>query len=330
MAAGEFELINTYFKSRPGLRNDVLVGIGDDAAVMTVPEGQKLVVTVDTLVENIHFSEDVSPSDLAIKALAVNLSDLAAMGAQPAWVTLSLTIPEVNHDWLAEFSQAFLDQCEFYDVQLIGGDTCRGHISVSIQAMGLVPEESMLRRSGAEVGDLVYVTGTLGDAGAGLALRMSEQQSFNDTEQSLLNRLNRPTPRLEAGMLLRQLASAAIDISDGLIQDLSHIIDASETGAVIELNNLPLSEAMISRFTEKQAQSFAMSSGDDYELCFTVNPENKDKLERVFATASTPITQIGRITSNNGLQLRNKDESVAINNTGFDHFKPSPAPEVSD
>lgn len=321
MSANEFELINSYFKTIPIHRRDVDVGIGDDAAVTSVPSGSKLVTTVDTLVSGIHFDSNVSAADLAHKAVAVNLSDLAAMGAEPAWITLSLTIPEIDHDWLKEFSQAIQDQCRYYDVQLIGGDTCRGRISVTIQAMGLVPDGLAIKRNTAEIGDLIYVTGTLGDAGAGLKLLQSDASEFNDEQHYLLKRLHNPTPRLEAGINLRQFASAAIDISDGLVQDLQHILDASQVGAHINMKKLPLSAQNLSVFGEKQAHSFALTAGDDYELCFTVNPELREKLERTFVTANTVITQIGHITADKSLQVKNEDQLVEFENRGYDHFR---------
>ncbi|MEL0037173.1 MAG: thiamine-phosphate kinase [Gammaproteobacteria bacterium] len=320
MSASEFGLINNYFKAMPGHRRDVLLGIGDDAAITSIPQGHKLVTTVDTLVQDIHFDDKVTPADLACKALAVNLSDLAAMGAEPAWITLSLTIPEVDHDWLKEFSESLQQQCRFYDVQLIGGDTCRGRISITIQAMGVVPDNLAIKRSTAEAGDLIYVTGTLGDAGAGLSLNQRRKSSFTETEQFLLQRLHRPTPRLEAGVLLRNFATSAIDISDGLLQDVQHILDASDVGAVLKMPELPISDALAAVFPDKQAQSFALTAGDDYELCFTIKPESRDKLERCFATASTPITLIGHVTANKGLQVQNNEKVVEFDNKGFDHF----------
>ena len=321
MSANEFELINNYFKTIPIHRRDVHVGIGDDAAVTSVPPGSKLVTTVDTLVSGIHFDDKVSPEDLAHKAVAVNLSDLAAMGAEPAWITLSLTIPEINHDWLTAFSQAIQKQCRYFDVQLIGGDTCRGRISVTIQAMGLVPDELAIKRNSAQPGDLIYVTGTLGDAGAGLKLNQSDLTEFSASEAFLLERLHKPTPRMEAGINLRQFASAAIDISDGLVQDLQHILDASQVGAHINMKKIPLSEQNLAVFGEKQAQSFALTAGDDYELCFTVNPDLREKLERAFVTANTAITQIGHITASKGLQVKNEDQLVEFENRGYDHFR---------
>jgi thiamine-monophosphate kinase len=329
MALGEFDLIKRYFSPGGKGRKDVVLGVGDDAAILAVPENQQLVVTVDTLVESVHFLPDVSPADLAYKALAVNLSDLAAMGAEPAWVTLSLTIPEVNEEWLSQFSAQFMATCQFYDVQLVGGDTCKGPLAVTVQAMGHIPLTSTLNRSGAKVGDLVYVTGTLGDAAGGLALVDDKRSNISVVANELLARLNRPTPRLEAGMLLRQIASAAIDISDGFVQDLNHILERSNVGAVVEINDLPLSEPLSHCYSENQARSFAMTGGDDYELCFTVPENNKAKLEKIFATASTPITQVGRITASKGLQLRNKAKEVALKNSGFDHFQANESHEHS-
>ncbi len=322
MSVNEFDLINTYFKSIPLHRRDVHLGIGDDAAITSVPAGSKLVTTVDTLVEGIHFDAKVKPDDLAHKAIAVNLSDLAAMGAEPAWITLSLTLPEIDDDWLLKFSQAIQKQCRYYDVQLIGGDTCRGRISITIQAMGLVPDDLAIKRGTAQVGDLIYVTGTMGDAGAGLKLHQSDSVvEYTADQQFLLQRLHRPTPRLEAGINLRQLASAAIDISDGLVQDLQHILDASQVGAVINMNQIPLSDANLLISGEKQAKSYALTAGDDYELCFTIRPELREKLERTFVTASTAVTQIGYITADKGLRVKNEDQLVEFENRGFDHFR---------
>jgi len=329
MALSEFELINQYFKSIVGHRKDVHLGIGDDAALLDVPEGQRLVVTVDTLVKDIHFSSDVTPEDLAHKSLVVNLSDLAAMGAAPAWVTLSLTIPEADKNWIESFSQKFAELCRYFDVQLVGGDTCRGELSVSVQAMGFVPHTSALKRSSAQPGDLIYVTGHIGDAGAGLALQQEQKTEYSIDEQFLISRLDNPTPRLEVGIMLRNIANAAIDISDGFIQDLSHILDASDVGAVVEVGNLPVSDVMQSNYTEKQAQSFAMTAGDDYELCFTVSPENQDALDRVLSTVSCPVTQVGRITASKGLQLRNKDELLQQPSLGYEHFSAGSIRDVS-
>lgn len=320
MTIGEFELIRQYFASIYSNRRDVKLGIGDDAAVLRTPEDQHLVVTVDTLVQGIHFDEGCAPENLAHKSLAVNLSDLAAMGAEPAWVTLSLTIPETDVVWLSTFSETFAKLCHHYDIQLIGGDTCRGPLSITVQAMGFAPDGCALQRSNAQPGDLIYVTGTLGDAGAGLSLLNEQRTDYTKSERVLIERLEKPTPRLETGILLRKLANAAIDISDGLVQDVRHIIDTSELGAVIEVSDLPLSEAMLKNYNLKQAQSLAMTAGDDYELCFTVSPDNQDKLERVLATTSCPITQIGRITTTKGLQLRNSEGLEESKLTGFDHF----------
>ena len=329
MTIGEFELIRQYFASIYGHRRDVKLGIGDDAAVLSTPKDQHLVVTVDTLVQGIHFDENCAPENLAHKALAVNLSDLAAMGAEPAWVTLSLTIPETDVSWLSTFSESFAKQCQHYDVQLIGGDTCRGPLSITVQAMGFTPDGCALQRSNAKPGDLIYVTGTLGDAGAGLSLLNEQRTDYTRSEKVLIERLEKPTPRLEIGILLRTLANAAIDISDGLVQDIQHIIDSSELGAVIEVKDLPLSEEMLKNYNKKQAQSLAMTAGDDYELCFTVSPENQDKLERILATASCQVTQIGRITQSKGLQLKNSEGLDKNKLSGFDHFSSEKSRELN-
>ena len=321
MSANEFALINDYFKVISGKGRNVVLGIGDDAAVTTVPPGYQLVTTVDTLVQSIHFDNQVKPQDLAHKAVAVNLSDLASMGAEPAWITLSLTIPDVDHQWLAAFSEGLALQCHYFDIELIGGDTCRGNTSITIQAMGFVPENMAIKRSNAQVGDLIYVTGTLGDAGAGLELNQQDRNDYSEDETYLLNRLHRPTPRVETGIHLRKLANAAIDISDGLVQDLQHILDASSVGAQIDMAKLPLSQQLNSTFNEKQARSFALTSGDDYELCFTIPVKLRQNLERTFATTNTAITQIGHIVSSKGLQIKNNTYKLDLEKHGYDHFQ---------
>ena len=236
MALSEFDIIR-YFFDRPQAadgRSDVLLGIGDDAAVVTVPDDHDLVLCMDTLVAGVHFPEDTSPGAIGHKALAVNLSDLAAMGAEPAWFTLSVTLPHADADWLAAFAQGMFRLADHYRVQLVGGDVTRGPLSVTVQAHGLVPRGRALRRSGAAVGDRIYVTGTLGDAG--LALHQGAEQA-----PALRQRLDYPSPRVEAGLALRGLASAAIDISDGLLADLGHLLEDGRQGAMLEVDDLPRS-----------------------------------------------------------------------------------------
>jgi thiamine-monophosphate kinase len=241
MALTEFNLIERYF-TRPAAAPDpdVILGIGDDAALVRVPTGMELAVATDTLVEGVHFPPQTAPETIGHKALAVNLSDMAAMGAEPRWATLALTLPQADEDWLTAFSSGFLALAAAEGVQLIGGDTTRGPLSITVQILGLLPSGSALRRSGACAGDLVYVTGTLGDAG--LALRMLQHAHGSAAVAApLAQRLNQPQPRTQEGLALRGIASAAIDISDGLCADLGHILAASGVGAHINLAALPLS-----------------------------------------------------------------------------------------
>ena len=269
MPCGEFSLIKQYFTSQPVKRKDVSTGIGDDCAILTVPEKQQVAISTDTLVSGIHFLPTISPEDLAYKALAVNISDLAAVGADPAWASLALTLPKVDNDWLEAFSRSLFALAEYYSIQLIGGDTTKGPLSLTITIQGLVPQGMALLRSGAKIGDWIYVTGFLGDSAAGLAVLQNRlQPSQPESRDYFITRHLRPQPRLLQGQALRSLASAAIDISDGLISDLNHILTASGCGARINLDALPYSTAMKSQVSKEQAEIWALSGGEDYELCF--------------------------------------------------------------
>lgn len=323
MACGEFSLIARYFDRVRTARLDVETGIGDDCALLSVPEKQTLAISTDTLVSGIHFLPDIDPRDLGYKALAVNLSDLAAMGATPAWLTLALTLPEVDEAWLAAFSDSLFEQLNYYEMQLIGGDTTRGPLSMTLGIHGLVPAGRALKRSGARPGDWIYVTGTPGDSAAGLAI-LQKQLSVADAQHAdyLVQRHLRPTPRVLQGQALRERASAAIDLSDGLISDLGHILKASDCGARIELNDLPLSEPLRSVTTPEQAQRWALSGGEDYELCFTVPELNRGALDVALGHLGVPFTCIGQVTpAADGMQFLRDGEPVTLNWKGYDHFK---------
>jgi thiamine-monophosphate kinase len=251
------------------------------------------------------------------KALAVNLSDLAAMGAQPAWATLSLSLPAADEHWLSEFAAGFFSLAEQHGVELVGGDTVQGPRVITVQLHGFVPAGAALKRSGARAGDLVFVTGTLGDGGAGLALVTGELTAGGEDEAYLRGRLDRPTPRVEAGLALRGLASSAIDISDGLAADLGHVLARSGVGARVELGSLPLSSSLQRTVPASQATRFALMAGDDYELCFTVPPA------RVAELANLPVscTQIGVIESAPGLRVIDAaGRAVEFGQAGYDHF----------
>ena len=267
MALGEFELIARYF-SRPVARRDVLVGVGDDAALLEVPAGQVLAAATDTLVEGRHFLPDAPPESVGHQALAVNLSDLAAMGAEPAWTLLALSLPEPDTHWLEGFARGFHALADRAGLTLVGGDTVRGPRVVTVQVLGFVPAGLALRRDGARPGDVLYASGSLGDAAAGLELLRDGRRA--DTDSPLVRRYRFAEPRLALGMALRGVASAAMDVSDGLLGDLGKLCDASGVGAILELEQLPLSPALLASFDATQAERFALGGGDDYELVFTV------------------------------------------------------------
>ncbi len=322
MSCGEFELIARYFNRVTSSRSDVEKGIGDDCALLNVPEKQTLAISTDTLVAGVHFLEDIHPTDLGYKALAVNLSDLAAMGADPAWLTLALTLPEVDDVWLKHFSNSLFALLDYYDMQLIGGDTTRGPLSLTLGIHGLVPQGRALKRSGARPGDWIYVTGTLGDSAAGLALLQQRIQAVDPVvHETLIKRHLRPMPRILQGQALRGLASSAIDLSDGLIADLGHILKASECGARIHLEALPLSPALLTQCDKAQAIHWALSGGEDYELCFTVPEINRGALDVALGHLGVPCWCIGQISSEStGVTLLQEGKAVELNVKGFDHF----------
>lgn len=318
MSLNEFEIIKRYF-TRPVRRADIIQSIGDDCAIIKIPDNQELAVTIDTLVAGVHFFEDCAPYNLGWKSLAVSLSDLAAMGAEPAWITLALTMPQADLFWIDNFQRGLFDLADQYAVELIGGDTTRGPRAITLQAHGLIPKGQALRRSGARSGDLIYVTGTLGDAAIGLDLARNPNQLISPEERDfLLARLERPTPRIAAGIALRNLATSAIDISDGLGADLTHILNASGVGAIIHLDWLPRSAALanLNVFGEK-----IISGGDDYELCFTLPREQSNLLNRQQLVARCIFTLIGEITAAPGIiWLDNTNQAISIENYGFLHF----------
>lgn len=318
----EFKVIEDFFKSQSVQRKDVIIGIGDDGAVTHIPEGQALVTTTDTLLSGVHFLPSTSAHAIAQKAIAVNLSDLAAMGAEPAWISLSLSLPEIDEVWLEEFSRGIREHAEYYSVQLIGGDTVHGPLAVTITAQGFVPYDQALTRSQAKPGDSVYVTGTIGDAGVGLQLAQLKRKIDNPEHRNyLVSRLDYPTPRLLVGTSLRRIASGCIDLSDGLVSDIQHILKASQCGAVVHVDKLPLSEALIESVEPDEAINFALSAGDDYELLFTVSEEQKGLLETNFANANIKATCIGHLTGlAEKLELRKDDQAYDFSNLGYEHF----------
>ncbi|WP_024549844.1 thiamine-phosphate kinase [Siccibacter turicensis] len=322
MACGEFSLIGRYFDRVRTSRRDVETGIGDDCALLTVPEKQVLAISTDTLVSGTHFLPDISPRDLGYKALAVNVSDLAAMGADPAWLTLALTLPEVDEDWLEAFSDSLFEQLNYYDMQLIGGDTTRGPLSMTLGIHGFVPAGRALKRSGAKPGDWIYVTGTPGDSAAGLAILQNRLTVSNPAQADyLVQRHLRPTPRVLQGQALRDLASSAIDLSDGLVSDLGHILKASGCGARIDLDALPYSDAVKENVEPEQALRWALGGGEDYELCFTVPERNRGALDVALGYHGVPFTCIGQVmVASEGLRYTCQGEAVTPDWKGYDHF----------
>ncbi len=316
----EFELIKHFFTKQIVKRKDVSLGIGDDCAVLAPVENQNIVVTTDTLVAGVHFPFDTSPRAIGHKAVAVNLSDIAAMGAKPSWISLALTLPEVDETWLTEFCEGVFELCEFYNVELIGGDTTQGPLSITLTAQGLTPQDSYLSRAGAKTGDWLYVTGELGDA----ALALQHIDGKVDIEaqffEVLKHKLDYPKPRILAGQTLREYASAAIDLSDGLIADLGHICQASNVGANVVLDSLPLSNIMRDNLLADDAINLALSGGDDYELLFTVSEDNKVGMETAMSHAGIAVTCIGQLNASQTITTTLNNKPVAINTAGFEHF----------
>jgi thiamine-monophosphate kinase len=317
----EFELIKHYFAEQTSHRPDVIRGIGDDAAVVQPPAGKSLAITTDTLVSGIHFLPDAHSIDVGYKSLAVNLSDLAAMGATPAWVTLALTLPDADEPWIQGFCDGFFTLANRYEVQLIGGDMTKGPLSITVQATGFLPDNKALLRSTAKAGDLIYVTGTLGDAGLALGVLQNKYQLPPEHKIEILNRLLRPEPRIATGRAILGLANAAIDISDGLAADLGHLIAASKVGANINLSQLPLSVPLANALPVDQAYELALTAGDDYELCFTVPPNHQPALEKALADLPCRFTCIGTITSDTGLKLHDEhNQPYQGRLNGYKHF----------
>lgn len=300
----------------------VIVGIGDDAAVLFVPPEQQLVASVDTLNIGVHFLEQTSAFDLGFKAAAVNLSDLAAMAAKPKWITLSLSLPQIESQWLAEFSDGLFAVLEQYQISLIGGDLNRGALSVTLQAHGLIPRGSAVLRSNAHAGDLLYVSGVLGDAALALEVLQGKTQLSSASLSLILPALNRPQPQVALGLALRGLATAMIDISDGLSTDLTRLLIASHCGAEVDMHALPLSQTMQDDMPSEAAQQFAFVGGDDYQLCFTVPTAAASSVARISEQLQIPLTQIGMINKSKQLTLRNASQSYTMLHTkGFQHFK---------
>lgn len=313
----EFDLVECIRSRCAHWRGDVALGIGDDAAVLDVSAGQQLVACTDTLVAGMHFPAATAPEDIGWKSLAVNLSDLAAMGAEPAWALLALTLPEADARFVERFADGFATLASRHAVALIGGDTTQGPLAITVTALGFVPHGVALARGGARVGDGVFVTGTLGDAAGALKCVLGGRSA----PAALLARLRRPEPRITAGIALRGVAGGCIDISDGLLADLGHVCVASGVGAELEADNLPLSSALAANFDASACRQFALAGGDDYELCFTVPARRETMVAAALAAAGCGATRIGRIVAGTGVRaLDARGNDVTPGRTGWEHF----------
>lgn len=314
----EFDLIARYFtRPAPG----AVLGVGDDAALMRLSPGMELAVSTDMLLAGRHFLPDADPYLLGHKALAVNLSDLAAMGAQPRWATLSLALPEADVAWLEAFSRGFFDLAQRHCVDLVGGDTTRGPLNLCITILGEVPMGQALRRDGARLGDDIWVSGSLGGAALGLRHLLGEVELTTDEAASCLERLHAPVPRVELGQGLVGVAHGAIDISDGFMADLGHILERSGTGAEIHIEQVPAHPAVAARMADPLGQQCLLAGGDDYELCFTAPPGQAQAVLAAGARSGVSLARVGRITAVAGLRILGADgRDMKLEIQGYDHF----------
>jgi thiamine-monophosphate kinase len=312
MPLGEFELIRRYFAQQAS-RNDVRLGIGDDAAVLDVSSDRQLVVALDTIVEGVHFPSNTPAADIGYRALAVNLSDIAAMGAQPSWFTLSLSLPRSDEQWVEQFATGLFALAREHDVALIGGDTVKGPLVITVQIAGWVEADRYLTRSGAQPGDALMISGIPGEAAGGLA---TLQRAVVETPaiHHLRSRFLRPTPRVRLGRELRTLASAAMDVSDGLLTDLDKLCSASRCGAELDVDALPRSSALAATFDTNACVEYALAGGDDYEILFAIPPLH------VRAAEGFGCTQIGVVTSGERVVCRRGGALFEPERRGYDHF----------
>ena len=314
----EFDLIRKHF-TRPTKHTNL--GIGDDAALVSISPGCELAISTDMLVAGTHFFADVDPQKLGWKSLAVNLSDMAAMGAKPRWATLSISLPENDASWLAHFSQGFFSCAEAFDVDLIGGDTTRGSLNINVQIMGEIPTGQAIRRSGAQVGDDIWVSGKLGCAALALAHLLGKEQVASNSLTHHLQALHSPQPRVALGLALRGLAHSCLDISDGLLSDLGHITTASNVGAEIHLDTLPTSTYIKKHLKTPSFQQYLLAGGDDYELCFTAPERHAASILLAGKSVNVPVVKIGQITATPGIEVLDATgEAIRLDQTGYNHF----------
>ena len=320
MALSESELITRYFRSCGAQRRDVPLGVGDDAALLECPPGLQLVATTDTLVAGVHFPSSVRAAAIGHRALAVNLSDLAAMGARPAWALLALTLPEADEHWLTEFAAGLGSLARAHDVALVGGDTTRGPLTVTVQLLGHVPQGRALTRAAGRPGDLLFVSGTPGDAGAGLALEQGRLEAPPEAAPYLRERFLLPTPRVALGERLRDYARACIDVSDGLLGDAGKLAAASGVGLEISYAKLPVSGPLVETLGAEAARELALTAGDDYELLFAVDPARAAELERELPRAQWNYRQIGVLRAAPGAVVVRDGTVMDFSHSGYRHF----------
>jgi thiamine-monophosphate kinase len=316
----ESKLIERFFLGLGARRADVLLGIGDDAALLRVPAGEDLVLTTDALIEGVHFLPGAPARSLGHRALAVNLSDIAAMGADPSWALLSLNLPAAEESWLEAFAAGFGALARAHGVSLVGGNISRGPLSITVLQAGLLPSGQALRRDGARAGDTLYVSGQVGDAAAGLKLLRGERQAAPEVADYLRQRFEYPQPRVQLGSALRGLASACIDVSDGLYVDAQRLLRASGCGASIELERLPLSPALRQLMGDAAWQQ-ALDGGEDYELCFCAPPANATAIAAAAARTATAVTRIGSVEAGDAIALKLNNAVMQFSPLGFDHFR---------
>ncbi len=327
MPLSEFALIERYFRGRGAKRADVRLGVGDDAALLECPPGLELVAAIDTLVAGVHFPAGSPPASIGHRALAVNLSDLAAMGARPAWALLALTLPAADEAWLSEFAEGFAALARAHEVALVGGDTTSGPLCVTVQILGHVSRSAALLRSGARPGDLVFVSGTPGDAAGGLAVEQGRLTPPGEIATYLRKRFLFPAPRMALGESLRNHASACIDVSDGLLGDAGKLAHASGCGVELSFADIPVSDPLVRAVGEERARELALTGGDDYELCFTVRPSEVGKLRQQLPPERWGYTHIGVMREASGAVVTRGGNVMEFSHSGFDHFASPRTPQ---
>jgi thiamine-monophosphate kinase len=320
VSLSEFELIERYFRGCGARRADVRVGVGDDAAVLDCPPDAELLAATDTLVDGVHFPHASPAASVGHRALAVNLSDLAAMGARPAWALLALTLPAVDEAWLSEFAAGMAALARAHDVALVGGDTTSGPLCITVQVLGHAPRSTALLRSGGAAGDVVFVSGTAGDASAGLALEQGRLTAGEDAAAYLRERFLYPTPRVALGECLRRHASACIDVSDGLLADAAKLARASGCGVELAYEEVPVSEPLARTVGEERARELALTGGDDYELCFSVRPAHLARLLSELPPERWGYTRIGRLRESAGADVLRGGAVMRFSHSGYEHF----------